>query len=486
MFFRRRRPEFRGYLDGFRGDAIFGWVQDRQHPKVKQIIDIYHGDEVVGTACADQYRADLQAAGIADGCYGFSYHCSSQIKNIESFSAKVRDSSFWLLNDIPTQILADKVEKLINKPRRGLPILQPGLSNYFVHDNDIEIANEICHFWRDIKQNFASKLLSDSKSMWAHIIGERHKTLVHFLDRGKPRDLAEYLVNIHKKPESAGLFQGEQAYQDFLDASPNGRWSAVLPFHDMLASLSQYLGTFNLECDEQDVQGETIATRAEVLIAKIEKKIRCEIVPKINYDGLYGLHIGNKILHGRDIQALYLALRQSEVVQNQEAYICEIGAGFGMAAYYAWLIGQKYYCIIDLPTVCVLQYFTLRRLLPEVKIEVLREGQSLSAATAISIIPANYAESIQALKANLIVNVDSFPEMGQEICEAYFKKIPQWSPLLLSINQEANREITQNDNRQTIVSAMLHKASYRRQYRFRSWIRQGYAEELWLSPTLIS
>ncbi len=484
MFFRRRKSEFRGHIDAVHDGAVCGWVQDRQHPKSRQIVDIYYEGDIIGSVCANLYREDLKLAGIQDGQYGFRYPLPENAVNLELLSVKVKGESFWLFNNLPLQILASGRESLINNTRLGLPLLRPGLSNYALKNIDIEISQEICRIWQDIKQTKSSQLSSDAGSMWAHIVGGRHTKLVSLLNNGYPEKLAAYLIKIHQYPESAGLYQGERAYQDFIVATPEGRRAAILPFHDMLASLSQYLGISPLECGEQGEEGKSIAQQSDEIIQNIEEYLGYEITFRNNYDGVYGINFKNNILHGRDIQALYLSLRQSEILQRKDATICEIGAGFGLSAYYAWLRGCDRYLIVDLPTVCLLQYFTLKKLLPNTNIEVVRAGQNIPSQPGVYIIPVDYAARIENLRADLIVNVDSFPEMGKNICETYFKVIPYWGALLLSINQEAGREITNEDNRQTIVSSMLNEAKYKRQYRFRSWIRQGYAEELWRCPSV--
>jgi len=86
------------------------------------------------------------------------------------------------------------------------------------------------------------------------------------------------------------------------------------------------------------------------------------------------------------------------------------------------------------------------------------------------------------LPCDIVLNCDSFPELGDEVCRKYFALIKGWAPLLLSINQEANREIRGPDERQSIVGALLPEFGFTRLYRFRSWIRKGYVEELWRAP----
>ena len=72
--------------------------------------------------------------------------------------------------------------------------------------------------------------------------------------------------------------------------------------------------------------------------------------------------------------------------------------------------------------------------------------------------------------------------MGVEVCTSYFDLIAQRARLLLSINQEANGPLTNDIRgpRQPAVAELLSKRSdFARVYRFRTWLRKGFAEELW-------
>jgi hypothetical protein len=86
------------------------------------------------------------------------------------------------------------------------------------------------------------------------------------------------------------------------------------------------------------------------------------------------------------------------------------------------------------------------------------------------------------MRGDIVLNCDSFPEMGDEICAKYFSLLPDWAPLLLSINQEANRPGYSAHDRQTVVGELLPKFDFAKRYRFRSWIRSGFVEELWVAP----
>jgi hypothetical protein len=252
----------------------------------------------------------------------------------------------------------------------------------------------------------------------------------------------------------------------------------------MLASLAQYLAVERAECAEQGFEGAALALPSEVLVARIEHALGHAIVPRAIFDGLFGLAIGDGVLHGRDIQALYAALRAIEASGVAAPRICEIGGGFGKVAHYAWARGVRRYAIVDLPSVSAMQYFYLRRVLPEAPVRFVHPSERPSEA-GIDLLFATHMRGSVKVEADIAVNCDSFPEMGDAVCRDYFGLIAGWAPLLLSINQEANRENRGPHDRQTVVGALLPDYGFTRLYRFRSWIRKGFVEELWRAPEIV-
>jgi len=480
LLFGRRPSEYLGYLDSSNAGCVSGWVWDRSRPRQRVVVDVYAAGTRLGSARADLFRADLLASSIGDGRYGFSFAMPPGEFPNETIAAKVAGGDFWLVDDAVRQHDAAFSAGLMNSARRGLPLLRPGLSRRSVDDSDIEIAAQLQRMWRDGAR--ADTGPTNPGSMWGFIVSERHRQLADLLNRSDPRALAICLVDLQKLPESEGLTQGRRAYRDFLAASPQGRRAAVAPFHDMLASLAQFLGLERAECAEQDYAGATLAVDQELLASRIETALGHPLAPPTVFDGLYGLAIGDRVLHARDIQALYAALRAIEASGKTQPAICEIGAGFGKAAHYAWLRGVRRYTIVDLPTVCAMQYFYLRKTLPGVRVEFRAPSEKPSEADGIALFFAPRPRESVWLRGDIVLNCDSFPEMGDEICANYFALIPQWAPLLLSINQEANRVVSGERDRQTVVSALLPKYGFVRRYRFRSWIRPGFVEELWSSP----
>lgn len=478
MFFtRRRRRELFGYIDQRSGGRVSGWVYDRLRPSDRFEVEICSAGAVIGRARAERPRDDLARAGFGDGRYGFHFDLPDGDFPDETLAARVRGEDFWLLEGASRPSFA---EELINSTRRGLPRLEPTLSLRQADARDSEIAAELQSAWRLHVHGRGAQRLGGGGAMWTDIVSRRHRPLLGLLDGGDPRALAQCLVGVQKSAAATGIEQGEEAYRDFLAASPQGRRAAVAPFHDMLASLAQYLGVARVECAEQDYEGETLVATSQRLVAEIEAALGFSIAPPAVFDGLYGLEIGESVLHGRDIQALYLALRAMEASGVARPKICEIGGGFGKAARYALLAGARHYTIVDLPTVAAVQFFALRRAAPEIPVQF-RHPSEPSRGAGVDLVLAPEIDDAAVVDSDIIVNCDSFPEMGDAVCRGYFARIGRWAPLLLSVNQEAHRQVG-SSGRQSVVGALLPDYGFTRGYRFRSWIRRGYAEELWRAP----
>lgn len=60
-----------GYCDGIKGDDLYGWAWAPDEPERSVEIDVCLGDVVLASTVATIYRADLRAAGIGNGRYGW-------------------------------------------------------------------------------------------------------------------------------------------------------------------------------------------------------------------------------------------------------------------------------------------------------------------------------------------------------------------------------------------------------------------------------
>ncbi|MBY6242210.1 putative sugar O-methyltransferase [Methylosinus sp. Sm6] len=478
MWFKRKRPpEFVGYVDGANARRIAGWVHDRTRPSERLDVEICSAGAVIGVTRADASRADLVEAGIGDGCYGFRFDLPEGVPE-ETLAARVKHGGFWLVNKASAMGVG---AQLMNSAGRGLPLLEPTLSLRMADERDVEIAERLQSEWRARIAESHARALGGGGAMWTTIVADRHQQLLRLLECRDPRALAIYLVGVQKTPAAEGLEQGDRAYRDFRAATPQGRRAAVAPYHDMLASLAQYMGLARAECAEQNYMGETMFLASRALAAEIESALGFEIASPNVFDGLFGLAVDDRVLDGRDIQALYAALRVIEASGLSAPRVCEIGGGFGKVARYALMRDARHYTIVDLPTVSAMQYFFLSRALPQARV-AFRHPADAPGETGVDLVFAPLADASAKIAADIVVNCDSFPEMGEAVCRSYFGRIGAWAPLLLSINQEANRKVGESGERQSVVGDLLPDYGFVRRYRFRSWIRRGYIEELWSAP----
>lgn len=63
----------RGHCDGLRGDDLYGWAQDTEHPDVPVVIEVSLNGELAGETIASLTRPDLRAAGLKHGRYGWRF-----------------------------------------------------------------------------------------------------------------------------------------------------------------------------------------------------------------------------------------------------------------------------------------------------------------------------------------------------------------------------------------------------------------------------
>ena len=66
-------------LDGVRDHCLYGWAIDPANTNKRVTVQLCHGDAVLAERRADQFRADLQAAGVGDGKRGFSLNLPDKL-----------------------------------------------------------------------------------------------------------------------------------------------------------------------------------------------------------------------------------------------------------------------------------------------------------------------------------------------------------------------------------------------------------------------
>lgn len=82
--------QFEGTHDQADCNLIAGWAWDRLNPSARLNVNVFDGTVLLATVSANQYRGDLQAAGIGDGIHGFSLPTPSSLKNGQPHTIRVQ------------------------------------------------------------------------------------------------------------------------------------------------------------------------------------------------------------------------------------------------------------------------------------------------------------------------------------------------------------------------------------------------------------
>lgn len=205
----------------------------------------------------------------------------------------------------------------------------------------------------------------------------------------------------------------------------------------------------------------------EAMLDRIEDRVGIALDFPNPFPDEFGLASTRGVISERAVHAIYQAYRLRRIWPHDEARVMEIGAGLGRTAYYARKFGILNYTIVDIAMTQVAQATFLGSVLGANQI-------SLSGETATSGVrlrsPAWLDMSDETF--DVVLNVDSLTEMNRATAENYASLARKRSRRFLSINHEANEFRTQD------LDALKSTAVERFPY----WLREGYVEELYVSP----
>lgn len=323
----------------------------------------------------------------------------------------------------------------------------------------------------------SSRASEATEDMWT-INVESHQQFIYFLKTFQYREADALLRNVFSTPLSHGFQQGEIVARALL-TSTQSRDHVLTNYVDKLLALASFLRVIPIQNPEQGDFSSHLRRNPDSLMDEIEEKIGIAIRAPAFQGGLWGLKTRRGLFSDRDFLALFIALRIRDLVAGTTARICEIGAGAGYVAYYCRLLGYNDFTIIDLPTVGAVQaYFLARNLGPD---KVFLAGEAASENGVKILSPDDFHRD--STRWDIVVNVDSLPEMASAVMEKYLKRIATASRLFLSINQEAHNQRTgaQGDFQERVGDVIDKLDLFSRAYRAPFWMRRGYAEELYTS-----
>jgi hypothetical protein len=311
--------------------------------------------------------------------------------------------------------------------------------------------------------------------VWDALLAGGQKRFAGWLTQSEAEPLARDLAALGRSDVAKGFFGGAGQHRRCID---DPAYARLLPAwtHDKLLSLAEAVGAVRLELPENGAWGQTIAIAAADLFAAIEAKLGCDLTPPEHVGGYLGIDAGGRVVQMRVLEAIYAAWRLKQIADANGVHrVCEIGAGAGLTAYYAALLGIADYIIIDLPTMNAIQAYMLAG--SRIADRVILNGEDR--AGTIRILPHNALAGFAPNRIDLLYNQDSLPEIERDAASSYLADARRIGVrLFLSINQEAHLP-TAEGVQASVPELMAEAGGFVRLSRHRHWLRQGYAEELY-------
>jgi hypothetical protein len=152
-----RRTEILGRIDIADAGRVSGWAWDQARPEHRLQVQIWHGDQLLGTTVADRERADLKRNGIGDGRHAFQFKLDRSAEGLDVSALVAKVVGPDLVDPVPlfrpseTQIV---VERTVLLP---FARLQKTLD--LIAERQLKLARA-CDSLRDEKQNAPSEIKS--------------------------------------------------------------------------------------------------------------------------------------------------------------------------------------------------------------------------------------------------------------------------------------------------------------------------------------
>lgn len=320
---------------------------------------------------------------------------------------------------------------------------------------------------------------ADDEDIWTPIIA-RHQRFIDLLTTGQLPDAHDLLARLFATTLTYGFEQWEGMYELVVANPPHTQQVCQFAF-DKLLSLAESLRVIPLQTIEQGDFLPYLQANPDALLERIEEKLQRPIRAPRFQGALFAMATKRGLFTERNVTGLYVALRIKEILDCvRNPTICEIGGGAGYVAYYCNWLGLTDYTIVDLPTVSAVQAYFLAQNLDGGADRLVLSGEADDRPNRVKLIAGtDFAASTR--RFDLIVNVDSFPEMSGPVLRGYLNHIRSKCRYLLSINQEAMAQrTTRPDDRQERVGDVINEiGGFRRLARSRFWLRPGYVEELY-------
>ena len=347
--------------------------------------------------------------------------------------------------------------------------------------DDLPIAERLIEVFHAMIDHEASAVPLErrpNEGIWEMVRHEFHGPIYQILLDKNVEGLAEYLRNGLRESVCYGLGPGPQHFAALREIG-EPRAANVLIILDRLAALAEAVGALPYENPEQGRYGINTGLGVTELIAAIERTIGTEIHrPPVM--GICGLRDGaDRIIDCRVPDDVYGVHRMRTIKEMFGLRsVCEIGGGFGGAAFQAIRNGFHTYTIFDLPVICIVQGFFLMKIFGSDQVRMF--GKDVP-DKRVNILPY-WSFFDRSRSFDLVFNRDSLPEMPRGRAIEYLTEIAERRAVLLSINQEAEAGAGQPGLHQLRVSDLCEQTpGMQRVARHPYWMRKGYVEEVYRS-----
>ncbi|RYH64238.1 MAG: hypothetical protein EON54_06765 [Alcaligenaceae bacterium] len=282
---------------------------------------------------------------------------------------------------------------------------------------------------------------------------------------------AAHVASVFVDPARTNQFIGFDAIYlgclQWMATDGNAKDWLARQVYDCLLRTAEAVGVIRLENPEQYHADPPRLLDVDEVLQKLDRAFGFPIKFPNPYPNECGIESSRGLVGYRAIQGLFQAWRMAELLKGRRsARVLEIGAGLGRTAFYAWSFGIKDYTIVDLPFTNTSQAHYLGTTLGADAISLSGEPQCLET------IKISTADSFHATasKFDLVLNVDSFTEIDEQMAQGYWNAIESRTPLLLSINHEHNAF--------TVRDFIEKSKAVTRSTRTPYWLRPGYVEEI--------
>lgn len=331
-----------------------------------------------------------------------------------------------------------------------------------------DLPEDVRTVLRDVARN--SREFKADDTVWSSIAGMQAAAKADLASDDLAR-VNGLVRRLYASSLTHGFAQGEHSAVALLESAGSRAHVGVITL-DRLYRLAEAVGARRVLSPEHN-QTHIALQQLDDVLAGVERVIGHDLSPPVQNGGMFGVVLRGSVYSDRHFDGIYAAWRALGLARqrgHENPSILEIGGGAGHSAFYARRFGCQRYGIIDLPHVSMAQYILLAS---DFGAATVRLGRS----APISLYSACELEAVDFEQWDIIINIDSIPEMSSRFANAYLSKITKKN-VLMSINQESAMDNV--SEKQNVVSDLAERHGLARLSRHPSWMRTGYVEEVYV------